>query len=60
MADDDDGRGFCSMIDGTGSTPLDAAAHNIAAGTYFLRVQSSSLATGAAAQFDYKLVVTIR
>jgi len=60
VTDDDNGRGFCSMIDGTGSVPLHAAAHNLAAGTYFLRVQSSSLATGAAAQFDYKLVVTIR
>ncbi len=60
VADDDEGRGFCSMIDGTGSAPLDAAAHNLAAGTYYLRVQASSSAVGAAAQFDYKLVVTIR
>ena len=60
VADDDTGRGFCSLIDGTGSAPLNAAAHNLASGTYFIRVQASPLANGAAAQFDYKLVVTIR
>lgn len=60
VADDDAGRGFCSMIDGTGSVPLHAAAHNLAAGTYYLRVQASSTANGTTAQFDYKLVVTIR
>lgn len=60
VADDDTGRGFCSLIDGTGSVPLHSAAHNLASGTYYLRVQASSLAAGTGAQFDYKLVVTIR
>ena len=58
VMDDDDGRGFCSLIDGTGSVPLDATAHNLASGTYYLQVRSS--VTGAASQFDYRLVVTIR
>ena len=26
--DDDSGRGLCSLIDGTGATPLDPAARN--------------------------------
>lgn len=60
VTDDDDGRGFCSLIDGTGTAPLDTGAHNLAAGTYYLKVQSPASTTGAAAQFDYKLVVTIR
>ncbi len=56
--DDDDGRGACSYIDGTGSTPADLGAHNMAAGTYYLKVDDYS--TGVNAQFDYRLVVTIR
>ena len=60
VADDDTGRGFCSLIDGTGSVPLHAAAHNLAGGMYYLKVQASTLAAGTGAQFDYKLVVTIR
>ena len=60
VADDDDGRGYCSLIDGTGSAPLDAAAHDLPAGTYFLRVRSSSTSNTPANMFDYKLVVTIR
>ena len=58
VTDDDGGRGFCSLIDGTGSVPVHATAHNLASGTYYLQVRSSAI--GAAAQFDYKLVVTIR
>ena len=60
VADDDDGRGYCSLIDGTGSAPRDAAAHDLPAGTYFLRVRSSSTSNTPANMFDYKLVVTIR
>ena len=60
VTDDDDGRGFCSLIDGTGSVPLDATAHDLPAGTYFLRVRSSSTSNTPANMFDYKLVVTIR
>ncbi len=54
VSDDDDGRGFCSVIDGTGATPRDAAAHNLAAGTYYIRV------TGYSSVADYRLGVTIR
>ncbi len=60
--DDDDGRGFCSAIDGTGNTPRDTAARNT--GTtpkvVFLQVRASSFATGTEGQFIYKLAVTVR
>ena len=61
-SDDDDGRGFCSMIDGTGTTPLDAFARNATAvpQTYYLGVKASVPAGGAAAVFEYRLQVTIR
>jgi cysteine-rich repeat protein len=52
-SDTDDGRGFCSAIDGTGATPRDAAAHNLAAGTYYLQVSSGSI-------YTYRLAVTLR
>jgi len=58
--DDDGGRGFCSLIDGTGASPANGYAHNLAAGIYYVRVESTSTATGAANQFDYRLVVTVR
>ena len=54
VTDDDDGRGFCSAIDGTGATPRDAAAHNLPAGTYYLQVG------GYSAISVYRLVMTIR
>ena len=62
VSDDDDGRGYCSAIDGTGNTPRDAAAKNtgVTAATWFIAVRNSSATTGAAAQFTYKLHVTIR
>lgn len=64
--DDDDGRGFCSQIDGTGSggpTPTfrDANAHNLPAGTYLVQVRASTFAQATAAgQFTYRLVATER
>ncbi len=61
--DDDSGRGFCSRIDGTGSSPADAYAHDLAAGTYYLLVEASPSAQGAAdtaGQFAYRLAVTLR
>lgn len=61
--DDDGGRGYCSRIDGTGSLPEDPGASfagGLAAGTYLLAVKASPYATMAAADFDYRLVVTIR
>lgn len=61
LADDDDGgRGLCSTLDGTGSTPRDAGAHDLAAGTYYLRVRSSAFASGTAEQFNYRLAITVR
>lgn len=59
---DDDGRGFCSLIDGTGSAtaPLDVGAKDLSPGTYFVQVKSSPLANMAQATFDYRLVATLR
>ncbi|MEP7123021.1 MAG: DUF4215 domain-containing protein, partial [Byssovorax sp.] len=54
--DDDNGRGYCSLIDGTGATPVNAGAHNLAAGTYYLQVKST--ATGGMP--GYRLAVSIR
>lgn len=59
--DDDTGRGFCSIVDGTGAAPLDPLAHNLAAGTYFVQVRASSFSqAGVAGQFTYRLVATVR
>jgi hypothetical protein len=59
--DDDAGRGFCSLLDGTGTAPLDPLAHTLAAGTYFVQVRASSFSqAGAAGQFTYRLVATVR
>ena len=58
--DDDSGRGFCSMIDGTGAVPAKAGAHNLAAGTYFLQLTPSSLVSPPADVFNYRVVVTVR
>ncbi|MEP7121493.1 MAG: DUF4215 domain-containing protein [Byssovorax sp.] len=62
LADDDvgQGRGLCSLVDGTGTAPLQAGAHALAPGVYYLRVAASSAAVGAAAQFDYRIAVTVR
>jgi hypothetical protein len=60
--DNDSGRGLCSLIDGTGGTPMDPGAHNTAsvAKTYYLMVRASGLATPTNAMFAYRLQVTIR
>jgi hypothetical protein len=61
--DDDAGRGFCSRIDGTGSAPADAYAHDLAAGTYYLLVEAAEGARDPAntsGQFAYRLAVTLR
>jgi cysteine-rich repeat protein len=60
--DGDDGRGLCSMIDGTGSTPLDAVARNTSSTpkTFFVMVRASNFASGTSAQFVYRLQVTLR
>jgi hypothetical protein len=56
VSDDDDGRGYCSRIDGTGATPDDVMAANLPPGTYYLRVRSSM----ASNTFDYRLSVLLR
>ena len=60
VTDDDDGRGYCSAFDGTGATPRDSGARNLAAGTYYIQVKASSLASITGAQFEYRLTVTVR
>ncbi len=58
--DDDAGRGFCSLIDGTGTLPAQPGAHGLAAGTYFVEVTASPMADGTSAQFIYRLAATVR
>jgi cysteine-rich repeat protein len=62
LADDDAGlgRGLCSLLDGTGLTPSQPKAHGLFPGVYYLRVMASTTAVGPAAQFDYRLAVTVR
>jgi cysteine-rich repeat protein len=60
VTDDDSGRGYCSAIDGTGATPSYSGAHNLAAGTYYLKVTPSGFVTPPADVFNYRLVVTVR
>jgi len=57
--DDDRGRGFCSLLDGTGSTPTYPAAHDLAPGTYYLQVSGSSLGSSGGRMFDYRLLVAV-
>lgn len=62
--DDDDGRGNCSLIDGTGGAAAqDSGARNLGGGTYFLQVRASaaqSAQTGQSGQFNYRLAVSLR
>jgi cysteine-rich repeat protein len=61
--DDDSGRGFCSLIDGTGSAPVNAGASGLPGGTYYLAVEASPFAEAPgnpSGSFVYRLVVTIR
>jgi cysteine-rich repeat protein len=57
---DDNGRGFCSLLDGTGASPTHSYAHNLAAGTYFVQVEASNpISSSLNELFDYRLVVTV-
>ncbi|HWB73565.1 MAG TPA: hypothetical protein VG755_01395, partial [Nannocystaceae bacterium] len=59
ITDDDSGRGFCSLVDGTGDIANNAPpAHALPGGLYYVRVQTAGSA--ASAQFTYRLVATIR
>jgi cysteine-rich repeat protein len=57
-SDNNSGRGNCSLIDGTGATSSHPGAKDLSPGVYYLSVYSSY--SGAIAQFDYKLAVTLR
>lgn len=57
---EDEGRGYCSLIDGTGVVPANPGANDLAAGTYYVRVQSGPIANMAQATFQYRLAATIR
>ena len=59
-SDDDGGRGFCSLIDGTGSAPAAPGAHGLPGGVYFIEVNRSPVTSGPAGAFPYRLVVTVR
>ena len=59
--DDDDGRGNCSLIDGTGPPPIAAVnpldyGASVLTGDHYLTVRSFS-ASGNTSQFDYRLAV---
>jgi len=58
--DGDAGRGYCSQLDGTGASPANLPASNLAAGTYFIRVTSFSTSATAGNQFNYRLVTIVR
>ena len=58
--DIDAGRGYCSQIDGTGATPSNAYAKNLAAGTYYIKVTSDTTSATAGNQFKYNLSVVAR
>lgn len=64
LADDDDSsRGYCSLIDGSGSSPAFAGARNATAvtKTYYLMVRASTFSqTNSDGQFAYRLQVTVR
>lgn len=61
-SDDDSGRGYCSLVDGTGASPLTSGLVNggSAAVTWYVFVQKSSLASAGAGKFVYRLQVTVR
>ncbi len=62
VEDDDEGRGFCSIIDGTGLAPIDPLARNATATpqTYYIMVRRSTFAAGGEQTFLYRLQVQLR
>jgi cysteine-rich repeat protein len=61
--DDDGGRGFCSLVDGTGWPPAHPFAHGLPGGLYVVGVEAAPFAQGdgdSGGQFDYRLVITVR
>ncbi|NVB85388.1 MAG: DUF4215 domain-containing protein, partial [Kofleriaceae bacterium] len=61
-SDDDDGRGFCSKLDGTGPAPDDTSARNTTPNDkmFYIRVEKSGSASTNGGVFVYRLQVTIR
>jgi len=58
---DDDGRGNCSLVDGTGTSPLHTGVKNTGTTSVTWYVQVKGFSTsGANSQFAYRVVVTIR
>jgi cysteine-rich repeat protein len=60
---DTSGRGNCSMLDGTGAplvSPQSTAARYLNPGIYYVQVLAGSAGIGAAGQFDYRLIATLR
>ena len=59
--DDDDGRGLCSLLDGTGATPFDSGLKNTGTTpvTWYLRVDYS-FDISTPSNFQYRLQVTLR
>lgn len=58
--DDNGGRGRCSLVDGTGASPKDSGAFDLAPGTYYLRVTGAGSGSGAERSFNYRLAVGVR
>ena len=59
---DDSGRGFCPLLDGTGSTPPADSTRiaDLPAGTYYVRVDSITSAQPANRIYDYRLNLLLR
>jgi cysteine-rich repeat protein len=59
--DDDSGRGFCSLMDGTGASPLDPKVHALPGGTYYLKVKTHiNSEDDSKGMFNYRIAVTVR
>jgi cysteine-rich repeat protein len=62
LADNDDARGYCSFVDGTGPNPRTPELKNTSANpvTWYLDVESYSEMMSDDQEFDYRLVITVR
>jgi len=58
--DDDNGRGYCSRMDGAGGFAPNGNAVDLAPGTYYLVVESTNAFDVPKNKFDYRLVVQIQ
>jgi len=62
VRDDDSGRGYCSLIDGTGTAPKNPSAANTTGTTqtFYLLARHSTLLGSGLDAFPYRVQVTIR